>query len=100
MYRSLKLCSEHFLSAPRALAVVRAPSHPITTNSPAALPRQLGTTPSLWGDSADLEKAKEKLSTLTEDPGNEVKLKLYGLYKQASCHHCFVGEGFEIWHGS
>jgi len=29
-----------------------------------------------------LEKAKERLNQLTEDPGNEAKLKLYGLYKQ------------------
>ncbi len=32
--------------------------------------------------SEDLEKAKARLSILTEDPGNDVKLKLYGLYKQ------------------
>ena len=32
--------------------------------------------------SEDLEKAKARLSVLTEDPGNDVKLKLYGLYKQ------------------
>ena len=32
--------------------------------------------------SEDLEKAKARLSVLTEDPGNEAKLKLYGLYKQ------------------
>ena len=29
-----------------------------------------------------IEKAKERLNQLTEDPGNEAKLKLYGLYKQ------------------
>ena len=32
--------------------------------------------------SSDLDKAKERLSVLTEDPGNDVKLKLYALYKQ------------------
>ena len=32
--------------------------------------------------SEDLEKAKARLSVLPEDPGNDVKLKLYGLYKQ------------------
>ena len=31
---------------------------------------------------ADLERAKQKLATLSEDPGNEVKLKLYSLFKQ------------------
>ena len=32
--------------------------------------------------SEDLEKAKARLNVLTEDPGNDMKLKLYGLYKQ------------------
>ena len=32
--------------------------------------------------SDDLERAKERLNILTEDPGNDAKLKLYGLYKQ------------------
>lgn len=32
-----------------------------------------------------IEEAKLKLDQLTEDPGNEAKLKLYSLYKQASC---------------
>lgn len=30
----------------------------------------------------ELENAKQKLTTLTEDPGNDVKLKLYSLFKQ------------------
>ena len=30
----------------------------------------------------DLERAKRKLTTLSEDPGNDVKLKLYSLFKQ------------------
>ena len=29
-----------------------------------------------------IKKAKVKLDQLTEDPGNEAKLKLYSLYKQ------------------
>ena len=32
--------------------------------------------------SDDLERAKERLNILTKDPGNDAKLKLYGLYKQ------------------
>ena len=36
----------------------------------------------LLSSEADLERAKEKLATLREDPGNEVKLKLYSLFKQ------------------
>ena len=34
-----------------------------------------------------IEKAKERLNQLAEDPGNEAKLKLYGLYKQV---HLYV----------
>ena len=30
----------------------------------------------------ELEKAKQMLNQLREDPGNDIKLKLYGLYKQ------------------
>ena len=41
--------------------------------------------------SEDLEKAKARLSVLTEDPGNDVKLKLYGLYKQVHRAHLGVG---------
>jgi hypothetical protein len=36
----------------------------------------------LVSSEADLERAKQKLATLSEDPGNEVKLKLYSLFKQ------------------
>ena len=36
--------------------------------------------------SEDLEKAKARLTLLTEDPGNDVKLKLYALYKQVRKH--------------
>ena len=35
------------------------------------------------GDAEEnFKAAKERLSTLKEEPGNEVKLKLYGLFKQ------------------
>ncbi|XP_030064558.1 enoyl-CoA delta isomerase 2 isoform X3 [Microcaecilia unicolor] len=34
------------------------------------------------------ERAKEQLKSLKEDPGNDVKLKLYGLFKQASQGPC------------
>ena len=33
---------------------------------------------------ADLEKAKERIFALPEDPGTDDKLKLYALYKQVS----------------
>ena len=34
--------------------------------------------------SEQFDAAKQRVSELTEDPGNEVKLQLYGLYKQAT----------------
>uniref|UniRef100_A0A3B4Y5F2 Enoyl-CoA delta isomerase 2 n=1 Tax=Seriola lalandi dorsalis TaxID=1841481 RepID=A0A3B4Y5F2_SERLL len=34
------------------------------------------------------EQAKGKLSTLRNDPGNEVKLKIYALFKQATQGPC------------
>ncbi|GLD56669.1 enoyl-CoA delta isomerase 2, mitochondrial-like isoform X2, partial [Lates japonicus] len=34
------------------------------------------------------EQAKNKLSTLKKDPGNEVKLKIYALFKQATQGPC------------
>jgi len=34
--------------------------------------------------SAQFESAVEAVKGLTEDPGNDVKLRLYGLYKQAT----------------
>ena len=32
--------------------------------------------------SQEMENAKKRVSQLTEDPGNEVKLKMYALFKQ------------------
>ncbi|KAK3086784.1 hypothetical protein FSP39_023346 [Pinctada imbricata] len=37
---------------------------------------------------AEFEKAKERLGTLKEDPGNEIKLKIYALFKQATIGKC------------
>ncbi|XP_029446435.1 enoyl-CoA delta isomerase 2, mitochondrial isoform X1 [Rhinatrema bivittatum] len=52
---------------------------------------QLHTTSSVMQVSQEeFEKAKEQLKSLKEDPGNEVKLKLYGLFKQASQGPCNV----------
>lgn len=34
--------------------------------------------------SEQFDAAKQRVSELTEDPGNEVKLQLYGLFKQAT----------------
>lgn len=33
---------------------------------------------------AEFSKAKERLNQLKEDPGNDVKLKIYGLFKQVT----------------
>lgn len=44
--------------------------------------RQLTVSASVCGTVEELEKAKQAVLTLTQDPGNDVKLQLYGLYKQ------------------
>lgn len=46
------------------------------------LTRSIYTSRALCSSDDALEKAKERLKQLTADPGNQVKLKLYGLYKQ------------------
>ena len=38
--------------------------------------------------SKQFEEAKNRLSSLKEDPGNDVKLKLYALFKQATVGQC------------
>lgn len=37
---------------------------------------------------AEFNKAKERLNSLKEDPGNEVKLQMYALFKQATVGKC------------
>ncbi|XP_062986398.1 enoyl-CoA delta isomerase 2-like isoform X2 [Elgaria multicarinata webbii] len=46
------------------------------------------TKPTMQFSQEDFEKAKDKLKLLKEDPGNEVKLKLYALFKQATQGPC------------
>lgn len=50
-----------------------------------SLRRYLTMTQSLSGESEMLAKAKERVTKLTVDPGNDIKLKLYALYKQVRC---------------
>ncbi|XP_076827280.1 enoyl-CoA delta isomerase 2 [Brachyhypopomus gauderio] len=50
---------------------------------------QLHTTGALMGASIeDFNNAKTQLGTLKKDPGNEVKLKIYALFKQATQGPC------------
>ncbi|XP_048364332.1 enoyl-CoA delta isomerase 2-like isoform X2 [Sphaerodactylus townsendi] len=50
---------------------------------------QLHTTrPGMQASQEDFEKAQEQLKKLKTDPGNEVKLKLYALFKQATKGSC------------
>ncbi|XP_044280470.1 enoyl-CoA delta isomerase 2-like isoform X1 [Varanus komodoensis] len=46
------------------------------------------TKPTMQFSQEDFEKAKDQLKLLKEDPGNEVKLKLYALFKQATQGPC------------
>lgn len=45
-------------------------------------------SPMMGATVEQFEQAKNKLSTLKEDPGNEVKLKIYALFKQATQGPC------------
>ena len=66
----------------------------------------LGTTP-LAAFDAEFSKAKDRLGGLKNDPGNQVKLQIYGLFKQATTGPCdkpkpgmmdFVGKAkWEAW---
>jgi len=40
----------------------------------------------------DFEKAKDRLNTLQDDPGNETKLKIYALFKQGTIGKCNAKE--------
>lgn len=44
--------------------------------------RSISTTHNVFNSEERLEKAKQRVMQLTEDPGNQNKLKLYALYKQ------------------
>lgn len=46
--------------------------------------RSLSLSSSLFNDIETLEQAKQRVSQLTTDPGNDIKLKLYAFYKQVS----------------
>ncbi|TRY89133.1 hypothetical protein DNTS_018067 [Danionella cerebrum] len=49
---------------------------------------QLHSSSAMAASVEQFNAAKEKLSTLKKDPGNEVKLKIYGLFKQATLGPC------------
>ncbi|XP_044032165.1 enoyl-CoA delta isomerase 2, mitochondrial isoform X2 [Siniperca chuatsi] len=49
---------------------------------------KLHTSPMMGATVEQFERAKSKLSTLKTDPGNEVKLKIYALFKQATQGPC------------
>ena len=61
--------------------------------------RSFGTSLCAMGAfDAEFAQAKERLNALKEDPGNEVKLKIYALFKQVrpgSCEKqpCLLGFG-------
>jgi len=40
--------------------------------------------------SKQFEEAKDKITTLKEEPSNEIKLKIYALFKQATVGKCNV----------
>ena len=46
--------------------------------------RSLSLSPSLFNDIETLEQAKQRVTQLATDPGNDIKLKLYAFYKQVN----------------
>ena len=96
IYRSLQLCRRE-LSLLRGVRTLTSVSSlifkpPTFVRSTSRLPsisshsgvRGLWGSPVLAGSPADLDKAREMLNSLTEDPGNETKLKMYALFKQVT----------------
>jgi len=57
----------------------------ITRNS-----RAFSTSSSRFSIDVDFESAQNRLGKLSEDPGNQVKLQIYGLFKQATKGRCNV----------
>ena len=54
--------------------------------------RSVATSARLLSSEETLERAKERLKVLKTDPGNQMKLRLYGLYKQVGAE-CWEGWG-------
>ena len=77
--QSFKHCLRYVCS-PLSVASLRQSA----THRVYSLQRCFSGSPLLYSGSSqdDLERAKQRVTTLTEDPGNEAKLKLYALYKQ------------------
>jgi len=88
MRRAAFYCSTNFIRGLRPLknsTVKRCcSSQPLRACNGALLSSLRGfqTTTAVSGSLEDLEKAKQKIGTLSKDPGNDLKLKLYSLYKQ------------------
>jgi len=61
-----------------------------STQSVRLFSRLFGTTALRSSPSVaeDFENAKKRLNTLKEDPGNQAKLDLYALFKQATMGKC------------
>ncbi len=52
--------------------------------------RLLRVSATTFGTEKELEDAKQRVLTLTQDPGNDAKLQLYGLYKQVGLLVCVM----------
>ncbi|XP_041816942.1 enoyl-CoA delta isomerase 2, mitochondrial isoform X2 [Chelmon rostratus] len=72
-------------SAPWRLGTLR---RLVRLSSPPRLTFHTTASPMMGATVEQFEQAKSKLSTLKNDPGNEVKLKIYALFKQATQGPC------------
>lgn len=77
---ALRVLAKHLITSTR---VVCSGYHPVLLGP--VQKYALSTTSVRYLNVQDLEKAKSALSALKEDPGNDIKLKLYGFYKQVRC---------------
>ncbi|KAM9337487.1 enoyl-CoA delta isomerase 2 [Symphorus nematophorus] len=77
---ALKLCAPCWRSV-RLTSLARFSSGP-------SLKFHTTASPLMGATVQQFEQAKSKLSTLKNDPGNEVKLKIYALFKQATQGPC------------
>lgn len=75
------------LPAPWSLVKLRSLVRHPTTTIP-SLKLHTTASPLMGATVEQFEQAKSKLATLKNDPGNEVKLKIYALFKQATQGPC------------
>lgn len=90
-YSRFSHSSSQFLRVASAKRTTLCPSDAVNSGWLPCLqtvsPRFVCVSARLGASEEELERAKARVTQLKEDPGNEVKLKLYGLFKQVLHPH-------------